>query len=103
MIPAVVERSPLRGSPRCGFRTDSKKAFMINTAVSARLGAIFVWIQYSIRKKEQQAPLFGKMKHAERSVGSASRCSFYIEAAMRMCYNTVKGAGASSAHIGEVL
>ena len=57
MIPAVVERSPLRGSPRCGFHTDSKKAFMINTSVNARLGAIFVWIQYSIRKKEQQAPL----------------------------------------------
>lgn len=50
-----------------------------------------------------QSSLFDEMKHAERSVGSASRCSFYIEAAMRMCYNTAKGAGASPAHIGEVL
>ena len=50
-----------------------------------------------------QSPLFGEMKHAERSVGSAFQCSFYIEAAMRMCYNTVKGAGESPAHIGEVL
>ena len=47
-----------------------------------------------------QSPLFGEMNHAD---GSASRCSFYIEAAMRMCYNTAKGAGASPAHIGEVL
>ena len=50
-----------------------------------------------------QSPLFGEMNHAERSVERVLRFSFYIEAAMRMCYNTVKGAGESPAHIGEVL
>ena len=49
------------------------------------------------------SPLFGEMNHAERSAERVLRCSFYIEAAMRMCYNTVKGAGESPAHIGEVL
>ena len=56
-MPTVVEISPLRGIFRCGFRTDSKNVLIDNTSGSARLGAIFVWIQYSIRKKEQQAPL----------------------------------------------
>lgn len=50
-----------------------------------------------------QSPLFGEMSHAERSAESVLQCSFYIEAAMRMCYNTAEGAGASPAHIGEVL
>ena len=57
MIPAVVERSPLRGIFRCGFRTDSKNVLIDNTSGSAQPDATFVWFQYSIRKKESQAAI----------------------------------------------
>ena len=54
MIPAVVEISPRRGMFRCGFRTDSKNVLMHNTSGSVPPDAIFVWLQYSIRKKAPQ-------------------------------------------------
>ena len=57
MMPTVVEISLLRGISRCGFRTDSKNVLIHITSASVQPDAIFVWLQYSIRKKAPQAAI----------------------------------------------
>ena len=56
-MPTVVKTSPRRGMFRCGFRTDSKNVLIHNTSQNVQPGAIFAWLQYSIREKEPQAAI----------------------------------------------